>query len=314
MLKYAIEVFKEEAKAILNLINLLDDNFENVVNAILNTKGRVIVTGIGKSGTIGKKISSTLASTGTPSFFLHPAEAFHGDLGMIKSQDIIIAITNSGETDEILKLVPFIKDNGNLIIAITGNPNSTLAVNSNYHLNIHVDKEVCPLDLSPTSSATTTLVMGDALVVALMNERRFRQQDYARFHPGGNLGRRLLIRMKDIMKKQDLPLISENSLMPDIIQSISAGGCGLAIITDVTNQVLGIITDGDIRKCMQSKENSFFVLKAKEIMNRNPILINQNVTINEAEQIFKERKINTIIVVEDRKIIGLVPYKKLYEN
>jgi arabinose-5-phosphate isomerase len=312
MKNYAIKVFQEEAKALINLINLLDDNFENVVREILNTEGRVIVTGIGKSGIIGKKISTTLASTGTPSFFLHPAEAFHGDLGMIKPIDVIIAITNSGETDELLKLVPFIKENGNILISITGNPNSTLAKNSHYHLNIHVDKEVCPLDLAPTTSATTTLVMGDALVVALMNEKGFKPIDYAKFHPGGNLGRRLLTRIFDVMLKDELPTVHYRSLIPDVIYSISNGGVGLTVIVNENKEIKGIVTDGDIRRMMQKFKAKLFDYNAEDIMNPSPILIDTNLSLDEADKIFIENKINTLLITKENKLIGILPYKKLH--
>ena len=235
MKDYAIKVIKEEAQAIMNLINFLDDDFSNCTKIILESNARVILTGVGKSGLIGKKISTTLASTGTPSFFLHPTEAFHGDLGMIKSEDIIIAITNSGETDEVLKLIPFLKSNGNILIALTGDRNSTLARNSDYVLNSHVEKEVCPLNLAPTTSATAALVLGDALVVALMKERNFQPSDYARFHPGGNLGRRLLIKAKDIMQTNNLPVVKKDCKISDAMLEISKARLGLVVIEENKN-------------------------------------------------------------------------------
>lgn len=311
MNKHAINVFKEEANAILNLINLLDENFSGVVDEILNTKGRVIVTGIGKSGQIGLKISSTLASTGTPSFFLHPAEAFHGDLGMITPLDIIIAITNSGETDEILKLVPFIKDNGNKLVAITGNPQSTLAKNSNFHLNIHTEKEVCPLNLAPTTSAMTTLAMGDALVVALMKERNFQPVDYARYHPGGNLGRRLLTKAKDVMRIKNIPIIEKTKAISDVIIEISKARLGLAIVVE-NNTILGVITDGDIRRQMEKNKINFFNTIAYEIMNTTPKKVYFDQQITEVELIMKENQIHTLIVVDyDERLLGVVGYQDL---
>ena len=196
--QYAIDTFEAEAAAVRNLSNLLTDDFAKAVEAILKCTGKVVVTGMGKSGIIGKKIAATLASTGTPSFFLHPGEAYHGDLGMISSNDIVLAIANSGQTDEILRLIPFMQNNGNTIIAMTGNPESTLAKNAHLNLNIAVEREACPLNLAPTSSTTAMLVMGDALAIALMKVRGFRAEDYAVFHPGGSLGRRLLTRVKDV--------------------------------------------------------------------------------------------------------------------
>ncbi|HID00026.1 MAG TPA: KpsF/GutQ family sugar-phosphate isomerase, partial [Piscirickettsiaceae bacterium] len=202
----AKRVFDIEAAAIANLKTLLNDDFDGAVEAILNSSGRVVICGMGKSGLIGKKIMATLASTGTPSFFMHPGEAFHGDLGMVAPDDIFVAISNSGETEEVIRLLPFLKDNGNTIIAMTGNPASTLAKNADFHLNIAVPQEACPHQLAPTSSTTATLVMGDALAVALMEARNFQPQDFARFHPGGSLGRKLLTKVRHEMKTDNLPL------------------------------------------------------------------------------------------------------------
>lgn len=308
---YAIQTFSEESKAVKNLINLLDDNFEKVVAAILHTEGRVIVTGIGKSGTIGRKISSTLASTGTPSFFLHPAEAFHGDLGMITQGDIIIAITNSGETDEILRLIPFIKDNGNKLIAITGNPDSTLAKHCDFHLNIHVEREVCPLNLAPTTSSLTTLAMGDALVVALMKERNFQPKDYAKYHPGGNLGRRLLTKAKDVMNTSNLPII--NQLMPisEVIIEISKARLGIAVAIE-NDKIIGVITDGDIRRYMSVNQARFFNTLAKEIMNKNPKTVLPDCSITEIEKIMKSSKIHSLLVAEDNHLKGVISYYDVF--
>ena len=306
MKHYAVSVFQDEAKAILKLIDLLDENFEKVVHSILNTSGRVIVTGIGKSGTIGNKIATTLASTGTPSFFLHPAEAFHGDLGMIKKEDVILAITNSGETDEILKLIPFFKVNGNLLISITGNPNSTLAKNSSFHLNIHVDKEVCPLDLAPTTSATTTLVMGDALVVALMNERNFQPEDYATFHPGGNLGRRLLLKVEDVMRSEYLPIVSSKMKISEVLTEISKARLGLVIVTEC-DKLIGIVTDGDLRRAIQKYNKDVFDLSVESILNTAPLSVYADESIINAEIIIRENNIHTLLVLNKMsKIVGVL--------
>lgn len=306
MIDYAVNVFKEEASAILNLINYLDDSFELAIKAILNSKGRVIITGIGKSGIIGKKISTTLASTGTPSFFLHPSDAYHGDLGMITREDIVIAITNSGETDEVLKLVPFIRDNKNLLIAITGNPESTLAKNSDLHLNIHVDQEVCPLNLTPTSSSTTTLVMGDALVVALIRERDFKPKDYARFHPGGNLGKRLLLKVRDIMISSNLPICYKNTKVLDLFYIISKGQLGLTIVINDNNKIEGLISDGDLRRGIQKFGRDIFDKNAEQIMNSKPVVVNADELAANAEKTMIENKLKTIIVVDNsRSLLGV---------
>jgi len=302
----AQKVFDIEAKEIKNLSNLLDDNFTKAIYSILNSKGKVIISGMGKSGIIGKKISATLASTGTPSFFLHPAEAYHGDLGMIESSDIVVLISNSGETDEILKLIPFLKSQKNIIISMSGNPNSTLAQNTNFNLNIYVEKEACPLQLAPTSSTTATLVMGDAIAITLMKLRDFKDENFAKFHPGGSLGRRLITTVETLMKKDNLPICSPKTSIKDIIHKITDGKCGLVVV--IKNKTInGIITDGDIRRAMEQKESKFFNLKAKNIMSRNPQTIYKNEKLIEADKIMKKYKINSLIVVnKSNKLIGII--------
>ncbi len=228
----AKEVFIIEAREVLNLSNSLTEDFQMAVEAIFNSKGKLIVSGIGKSGIIGKKISATMSSTGTPSFFLHPSEAYHGDLGMVEKSDIVLLISNSGESDEVLRVIPFLKSNGNKIIGMSGNVNSTLAKNSDYHLNIGVEKEACPLQLAPTSSTTATLVMGDALAVVLMKLRDFKERDFAKFHPGGSLGRRLLTKVEDVMHKRSLPICPRDTDIKDVIQIVSKGKLGLVVVLD----------------------------------------------------------------------------------
>jgi len=301
----AKEVFEIESKEIANLSNNITDDFANSVNTIFNCKGKLIISGMGKSGIIGKKISATMASTGTPSFFLHPAEAYHGDLGMIGVDDIVLLISNSGETDEVLKLIPFLKSQENIIIGMSGNIDSTLAKNSTYHLNIHITKEACPLQLAPTSSTTATLVMGDALAIALMKLRDFRDTDFAQFHPGGSLGRRLLTTVEDVMHRENLPVCSKNSGIKEIIQSVSEGKMGLSIIIENSN-ILGIITDGDIRRAMESKEEQFFTLKAKDLMTQNPKTINLEAKLMEAQTMMAKYKVNSLLVIEDNRLIGVV--------
>src|SRR6201994_2899316 len=245
----AKRVFDIEIESLKHVAASINDDFTHVVEAILQSKGKLIVAGVGKSGLIGKKIAATLASTGTPSFFLHPGEAFHGDLGMVGADDMVILISYSGETDEVLKLIPFLEWNKNTIIAITGNPNSTVAKNSHYHLNICIQQEACPLALAPTSSTTAAFVIGDALAVALMESRQFQHEDFARFHPGGSLGRKLLVRVKDLMRTDNLPFIDDNASFTEVLLRMSEGRLGMVIVGDA-GHVHGIITDGDLRRAL----------------------------------------------------------------
>jgi len=302
----AKEVFEIESNEIAKLSDLLTDDFSDAIHAIINTEGKFIISGMGKSGIIGKKIAATLASTGTPSFFLHPGEAYHGDLGMIEKNDIVLLISNSGETDEILKLIPFLKSQENVVIAMSGKPNSTLAQNSNYHLNVSVDKEACPLQLAPMSSTTATLVMGDAIAAALMKLRNFKDENFALFHPGGSLGRRLLTKIKDVMKKDNLPICKETAIAKDIIHIITDGKCGLVVVIE-ENKIKGIITDGDIRRVMESQEENFFKLSAKDIMTTSAKLISEDSKLVEASDIMSENKINSLVVInKNSELSGIV--------
>jgi len=301
----AKEVFLIEAKEIKNLASNLTLDFENTVKDILKCQGKLIVSGMGKSGIIGKKIAATLASTGTPSFFLHPGEAYHGDLGMVEKNDMILLISNSGETDEVLKLIPFLKVQKNIIIGMSGNPYSTLAKNSTYHLNISVEKEACPLQLAPTSSTTATLVMGDALAVTLMKQRDFKESDFAQFHPGGSLGRRLLTGVEDVMKKDNLPLVSLDTPIKELIQVISSGRLGLAIVL-VGNSIEGVVTDGDIRRAMESNEENFFLLTASELMSKNPKKIDVNKKLTSAQYLMTKFKVNSLLVIRKENLVGVV--------
>ena len=305
IINIAKKVFEIESKEIANLSNLLTADFEKAVNAVLNSKGKFIISGMGKSGIIGKKIAATLASTGTPSFFLHPGEAYHGDLGMIEKDDILLLISNSGETDEVLKLILFLKSQGNITIGMSGNPTSTLGINTNYHLNIAIEKEACPLSLAPMSSTTATLVMGDAIAATLMKLRDFKDNDFAKFHPGGSLGRRLLTTIETVMKKDNLPTCSENLSIKDIIHKITDGKCGLIIVTR-DNIIQGIITDGDIRRAMETNEENFFSLTASNLMSKNPKTINSNEKLVVARDMMSEAKINSLIVSDDNKLIGII--------
>jgi len=301
----AKEVFSIEAKAIADLSKLLTDDFEKVVKDILVCHGKLIISGMGKSGIIGKKIAATLASTGTPSFFLHPGEAYHGDLGMIEKDDMVLLISHSGETDEVLKLIPFLKAQGNIIIAMSGNITSTLSKNSTYHLNVSVEKEACPLQLAPTSSTTATLVMGDALAVALMKERNFKDTDFAQFHPGGSLGRRLLTRVEDVMTKENLPSVTKRTSIKELIQVISTARLGLAVVIE-NQEIIGIVTDGDIRRAMENLEEKFFKLSTKELMSKNPKSIDMREKLTIAQKLMTELKVNSLLVVDKKSFVGVV--------
>ncbi len=306
ILETAKDVFLTEAEAIANLVNQIDTDFEKVVNDILDCKGKLIVSGMGKSGIIGKKMAATFASTGTPSFFLHPGEAYHGDLGMIEAKDIVLLISNSGETDEVLRLIPYLQYHQIKTIAMTGNVGSTLAKNTHYHLDIAVPKEACPLQLAPTSSTTATLVMGDALAIALMKLRDFKDENFAQFHPGGSLGRRLLTRIKDVMHSKELPICLPSDTMKTIVSEISRGKYGMVIVKH-HNEIMGIITDGDVRRCMEAHSERFFQLVATDVMTRFPKTIGQESKLQAAQELMTIHKISSLLVVDEKeKLVGVV--------
>lgn len=303
----ATEVFKIESQEILNLTKYLTLDFENSVNLILKSSGKLIISGMGKSGIVGKKIAATLASTGTPSFFLHPGEAYHGDLGMIEKNDVVLLISNSGETDEVLKLIPFLKSQNNKTISMTGNPNSTLAKNTHCHLNVSVQIEACPLQLAPTSSTTASMVMGDALAVALMKVRGFKDVNFAKFHPGGSLGRRLLQTVENVMKKDNLPFVTKNESIKDIIHVITNGKCGLVTVQDESKKIIGVISDGDIRRAMEINQIDFFNLIAEDLMSQNPKTVLSDISLVKANKIMNKEKISSLLVTDnDNILIGIV--------
>ena len=301
----AKKVFDIEIESLKEVANSIGDDFTAAVNAILESKGKLIVAGVGKSGLIGRKIAATLASTGTPSFFLHPGEAFHGDLGMVEHDDLVILISYSGETDEVLKIIPFLKWNNNKIISITGNPNSTIAKNSDYHLNVCITREACPLELAPTSSTTVTLVMGDALAIALMEARQFQHEDFARFHPGGSLGRKLLVKVKDLMRKDNLPYIDKNASFTEMLLCMSEGKLGMVIV-GTGDRVEGIVTDGDLRRALLRNPDTK-QLHIDDMMTINPVIVEPDEYIHQAEQLMIERKIATILVgsAQNRTVTGV---------
>ncbi|EOC7340213.1 SIS domain-containing protein [Campylobacter jejuni] len=304
-LEIAKEVFEKEAQAILDLATNLDENFNQAVNLMLNTKGRCIVSGMGKSGHIGAKIAATLASTGTPSFFIHPGEALHGDLGMLTSEDVLIAISNSGETEEILKIIPAIKKREIPLIVMCGKKNSTLVKQSDIFLNIAVEKEACPLQLAPMSSTTATLVMGDALAAALMKVRNFKPDDFALFHPGGSLGRKLLTKVKDLMVSGNLPIVHPDTEFNDLVDVMTSGKLGLCVVLE-NEKLVGIITDGDLRRALKASDKPRFDFKAKEIMSINPKVVDADAMASEAEGIMLKHKIKEIIVGKEEKVVGII--------
>ena len=306
ILDVATDVLQPEADALLRIKRDLGDEFVRAVESILECNGKVIMTGMGKSGLVAKKIAATLASTGTPSFYMHPGEAFHGDLGMISKGDIVIALSYSGETDEVLKIVPFIHDNGNTLISMTGNSNSSLAKNSDIHLDVRVEREACILHLAPTTSTTAQLAMGDALACSLMKVRNFTSMDYARLHPGGSLGRRLLMTVGNVMHRTDLPIVDENCSATEMIQRISQGGLGLIVICR-DNEILGIVTDGDVRRAMESKQAEFFNIRPMDIASTSPKMIHPEEKLIEAEKMMTHHKINSLLVVDNSKhLVGVI--------
>jgi arabinose-5-phosphate isomerase len=304
VIKKAKEVIGIEIAGLEHMAKQIGDDFIKAVQAILDTKGRTIICGMGKSGLIGKKIAASFASTGTPSFFMHPGEAFHGDLGMVRPEDVFIAISNSGETDEVLKLLPFLIDNGNFVIAMTGQPTSTLASAAQCHLNVEVPQEACPLQLAPTSSTTAALVMGDALTVALMEERNFKPENFARFHPGGSLGRRLLSKVSDEMRNDNLPIVSRQCLLPVVISKISSGQLGLALIIE-DNQVKAIITDGDLRRAIEQNGKDSFDLTAESICSMHPMTISPGASIQHAYEVMEKREVTSLIVADEQGFLGI---------
>ena len=302
----AIQCIKDEAQAVLDLIPKIDDNFDKAVDMILHCTGKVIVTGVGKSGHIGAKIAATLASTGTPSFFINPLDVFHGDLGVMSKGDVVLAISNSGQTDELLRFIPMVLHMEIPIIAMSGNPMSLLAKYSTCHLNVSVEKEACPLNLAPTSSTTATLVMGDALAIALMKKRHFQPQDFAQFHPGGELGKRLLTTAQDVMITENLPILAPEMNLGEAIILVSKGKLGLGVAIE-QNHIAGIITDGDIRRAMEQWTADFFNRCVKDIMTKTPKTVSPQTKISEIQKIMNKNKIHNVLVSDsDNKLLGIV--------
>ena len=313
-LERARQVLEIEAQEILSLANRLDDHFVNAVQLILHCDGRVVVSGMGKSGHIGRKLASTFASTGTPGFFMHPAEASHGDLGMITSNDVVIFLSNSGKSDELLSILPVIKRIGAKIISITGNTDSELARESEIHLSAHVSQEACPLGLSPTASSTASLALGDALAICVLDQRAFTAEDFARSHPGGSLGKRQVVRVKDIMREVDkAPSIKEDALLSDAILEISLKGLGFTAIVNAQSEPIGIFTDGDLRRQL-SKKVDYEKQPIKEIMSKNPKTLFDDQIIIDAVNLMDLNKINGILVVNrENKLVGAFNMHDLFK-
>lgn len=304
--EYAIQCIKDEAQAVLNLIPQMDEDFDRAVELILSCKGKLIVTGVGKSGHIGAKIAATLASTGTPSFFINPLDVYHGDLGVMSKGDVVLAISNSGQTDELLRFIPMVLHMQIPIIGMSGNPQSLLAKYSTCHLNVSVEKEACPLNLAPTSSTTAALVMGDALAVALMEKRNFQPQDFAQFHPGGELGKRLLTTAQDVMITEHLPILSANMHLGEAIILVSKGKLGLGVAVK-DSLIEGLITDGDIRRAMEKWQAEFFNRTVADIMTRTPKTVGPQTKISEIQRIMNKNKIHNVLVVDDANhLLGIV--------
>ena len=305
VVEIGIKCLKDEAQAILSLVPTIGDDFERAVKLILECKGRVVITGVGKSGHVASKMAATFASTGTPSFYVNTLDAYHGDLGMFCPEDVVIAISYSGNTFELTRLLPSLLERGIPVIAMTSGKDSVLAKNAACWLNIGVEREACPLNLSPTSSTTVTLALGDALSCALIEERNFKASDFARFHPGGSLGKHLS-KVHDYMTTDNLPVVTPASLVSDAMIVISNGKHGLAVVIS-EDMVVGIITDGDIRRAMQLSRDRFFDMAVEEIMNKAPKTIYSDDFLSKAEQIMQEHRIYALVVVDKQnRIKGLI--------
>ncbi|ERJ79553.1 KpsF/GutQ family sugar-phosphate isomerase [Prevotella melaninogenica] len=305
---YATQCIKEEADATLNLINQLDENFDKAVSLMFHCTGKVIVTGVGKSGNIGAKIAATLSSTGTPAFFVNPLDVYHGDLGVMTRDDVVLALSNSGQTDELLRFIPMVLHMKIPIIGMSANPNSLLAKYSTVHIKVWVEKEACPLNLAPTSSTTAALVMGDSLAIALMRVRNFKPKDFAQFHPGGELGKRLLTTAQDVMRSDELPVIPKDMHLGDAIIHVSKGKLGLGVSLE-NGKVIGLITDGDIRRAMERWQAEFFDHTVNDIMTKEPKIVLQTTKITEIQQIMQQNKIHTVLVCdEQRHLLGVVDH------
>ncbi|MBQ8487279.1 MAG: KpsF/GutQ family sugar-phosphate isomerase [Prevotella sp.] len=306
--EYGIKCIKDEAAALLELIPKMDDEFDRAVELMYRCHGKIIVTGVGKSGHVGAKIAATLSSTGTPSFFVNPLDVFHGDLGVMTSDDVVLAISNSGQTDELLRFIPMVLQMEIPIVAMSGNPESLLAKYADCHLNVSVPREADPMNLAPTSSATAQMVMGDALAVALIKKRNFQPQDFAQFHPGGELGRRLLTTAQDVMRTTDMPVISPDMHLGEAVIQVSKGKLGLGI-AEIEGRVAGLITDGDIRRAMEKWQARFFDHTVSDIMTTTPKTVKPQTKITEIQRLMNKYKIHSVLVVDEaHRLLGVVDH------
>ena len=312
IIEFGKEVIKLQSESIRNLVELVDKNFETAINLILDSKGRVVVTGIGKSAIIANKIVATLNSTGTPSIFMHAADAIHGDLGIIKKDDVIICISKSGNTPEIMDLVPFLKMTKNPLIAITGDINSSLAKNSSVVLNSHVDIEICPNNLAPTNSTTAQLVIGDAIAATLVKIKGFTSNDFAKFHPGGSLGKKLYLKVNDLIDSTLKPMVSTDDDIKDVIIEISNKMLGITPVFS-KDTIVGVITDGDLRRTLLNNQE-ISKLKAKDIMSTNPQIIDSETLASEALEIMKKNKISQLIVTNNNLYFGVIHIQSLIKE
>lgn len=302
----AIKCLQDEAQALLELIPSINGDFDRAIEIILACKGKLIVTGVGKSGHIGAKIAATFASTGTPSFFMNSLDAYHGDMGMITADDVVLAISHSGHTDELLRFIPILQERQVPIIGMSGNPHSLLAQYSDIHLNICVEHEACPLNLAPTSSTTATLAMGDALACALMVARKFKATDFAQFHPGGTLGKRLLTKASEVMLSDSLPIVPPTMRLGEAVIHVSRGRLGLVVVMQ-DDKIAGIVTDGDVRRAMERSQAKFFDLTVADIMSRQPKTVSPTTRISEIEALMHANKIHSVLVAdEELHLLGIV--------
>ena len=308
IIEYGIQCIKDEAEATLGLLGQIDERFEKAVDMMYHCHGKIIVTGVGKSGHIGAKIAATLSSTGTPAFYINPLDVYHGDLGVMTSDDVVLALSNSGQTDELLRFIPMLLHMNIPIIGMSANPKSLLAKYSTVHLKVKVEKEACPLNLAPTSSTTAALVMGDALAVALMQVRNFKPRDFAQFHPGGELGKRLLTTAADVMRIENMPIIPKETHLGDAIIEVSRGKLGLGVSVE-NGRVVGLITDGDIRRAMEKWQSNFFNKTVEDIMTRNPKTVSPSTKIADIQKIMHKYKIHTVLVVDEKMgLCGIVDH------
>lgn len=310
----AKRVLEIEAEAVTSLKQIIDDNFYEICECLKKCTGRIVVTGMGKSGHIGHKIAATLASTGTPAFFMHPAEASHGDLGMITADDVVLALSNSGETDELIAIIPILIRQGTSVVSMTGNDQSTLAKNSSYHLLAKVKEEACPLNLAPTSSTTAALALGDSIAVTLMEMRGFTSDDFARSHPGGKLGRRLLLRVQDIMAPyEEIAEVSESHHLTDALLEMTKYPLGIIIVTDIDKNLKGVFSEGDLRRTLTNRTD-IHALTMKECMTATPKFIHPTALAVDAANLMEEKRISALPVLDqDNKVVGVVTMHHLLQ-